>query len=66
MKDVCLCIVKSLDIDYKVYSFGINNGEGKYYSEEGGECLDLSRNTDIFEYIELNWEEFRLLVSGLF
>jgi hypothetical protein len=66
MKDVCLCIIKSEDIDYKVHSIGINNGEGKYCSEEGGGCFDLSRNTNIFEYKELTWQEFRLLVSGAF
>lgn len=66
MKDVCLCIIKSNDIDYKVHSIGVNNGEGKYYSEEGGGCFNINRNTDIFEYRELTWDEFRLLISRLF
>jgi hypothetical protein len=63
MKDVCLCLIKEEGIDYKVHSIGINNGEGKYYSKEGGGCFDLKRNTKIFEYREMSWEELRLLVS---
>ena len=65
MKDICLCIIKSENVNYKVHSIGINNGDGKYYSEEG-EYLDIDRNTHHFEYKEFTWQEFRELISKLF
>ena len=57
MNDLCLCIVKTSE---RVFSIGVNNGEGMYYSEEGGGCFDLNRNTDVFEYVEISWRELRL------
>lgn len=66
MKDVCICIIK-LDLGKsKVHSIGINNGEGKYESKEGGGYFNLNKNTDIFEYVELTWKEFRLIIGSLF
>ena len=60
MKDVCLCIFKETET---VHSIGVNNGEGKYYSEEGGGCFDLNNNADIFEYREMDWQQFRELIN---
>ena len=53
---------KAINLDI-VHSIGINNGEGKYYSKEGGGCFNLNHNTDIFKYKEVNWDELRDIIE---
>jgi len=60
MKDVCICFVKTTKA---IHSVGINDGNGRYYSEEGGGYFDISRNTDILEYMEMDWKGLRLLIE---
>lgn len=64
MKDVCLCIIKEKGIDVKIHAIGVRNEDGKYYSDECGGCFDLKKNTNFFEYRELTWSEFRILISS--
>lgn len=63
-KDICLCIIKEKGINIRVHSIGIKNKEGKYYSEEQDVYFDLYKTTNLFDYIELTWAEFRILISS--
>ncbi len=59
MKEVCLCIYNG-----NVHSVGLWDEERKkYYSEEGGGCFNLSKNTHLFEYREISFVEFRNLLT---
>lgn len=65
MKDVCLCIIKPQEEGDTpiVHSVGINSGDGKYYSQEGGGTLTLTRKLNTFEYRELDWDEFKEILN---
>lgn len=61
MKDICLCILKETDM---IHSIGINDNNGRYYSEEGGGSFDLKKNNELFRYVEKTWREFRKLINN--
>lgn len=59
MNDICLCIRTKTET---LHSIGVNK-DGRYYSEEYGGYLDLTRHLDIFTYVEMSWQQLRNYVD---